>query len=104
MNLAVGGLPGCFGFLAALLSNCILNWCALAPLDSYRYCLVLCNVFLMGLVLMTTYSPNLSVHFERNSISACGGAYIVGIFLSMILLPTTRPKAVVEAPGSYEKI
>jgi hypothetical protein len=100
-TLAVGGLPGCFGFLAALTSNIILNWSAIEQLGGCRFCLVVMNLLVMGLVIMVTYTPNITLGFERNSISAEGGAYIVGLFLSLILLPTARPEA--NNPGSIEK-
>lgn len=90
-TLSVGGLPGCFGFLAALTSNLILNWSAIHQLGGCRFCLVFCCVLVMGLVLMTTYSPAIAPGFDRNSMAAEGGAYIVGLFLSLLLLPTARP-------------
>jgi hypothetical protein len=39
--------------------------------------------------------------FDRNSMAAEGGAYIVGLFLSLILLPTARAEA--NNAGSVEK-
>ena len=101
-TLAVGGLPGCFGFLAALTSNIILNWTAIEQLGGCRFCLVLINLLIMGLVIMVTYTPDITTGFERNSLSAEGGAYIVGLFLSLILLPAAR-KQEAEQAGAIEK-
>ena len=58
-TLAVGGIAGVFGFLAALASNLILNWKAIHQLGGARYCFLVCNVVLMGLVLMVTYAPEI---------------------------------------------
>jgi hypothetical protein len=100
-KLAVGGLPGCFGFLAALTSNIILNWQAIHQVGGCRFCLVFMNILVMGLVIMVTYSPQIARGFDRNSMAAEGGAYIVGLFLSLILLPTARAEA--NNAGSVEK-
>jgi hypothetical protein len=55
----------------------------------------------MGLVLMVTYTPPITIGFERNDMAAEGGAYILGLFLSLVLLPAARPEA--TQPGSIEK-
>jgi hypothetical protein len=39
---------------------------------------------------MVTYSPDIATGFERNSMSAEGGAYIFGLFLSLVLLPSAK--------------
>ena len=39
---------------------------------------------------MVTYTPSIGGYFERMSMAAEGGAYIIGLFLGLVLLPEAR--------------
>lgn len=102
--LSVGCIPGVFALCSALFSNVIKNWKALAPLGGMRWMVITFAMLIFALALMITIQTlNIGNHFLSSDITANLGAFLVGIFYSMVVIRPAR-KREAEAPGSHETI
>lgn len=108
-GLSVGPLPGIFALTAALFSNVIKNWQAMAALEARRFCFLIFSLGIFTIALLLTMQktqigPRPSSNFYSSDIYANLGGFLIGVFLAMILIKPARPVAIATAPGSLEKI
>jgi hypothetical protein len=100
---AVGCGPAVYGFIACLFSNIVVNWKALAHLESMKFCLIFIVIMLFAMTMLMTYQKAIpGVHFERSDISSNMGGLMAGLFFSMAILNPARAVEAARA-GSYEK-
>jgi len=104
-HLSVGPLPGIFALTAALLSNVIKNWEALAQLGARRFCLVIFSLGIFTIALLLTMQKiDFGNGFISSDIYSNLGGFLIGLFLAMILINPARAPAIANQPKSLEKI
>ena len=90
-HLSVGPLPGIFALTAALLSNVIKNWEALAQLGARRFCLVIFSLGIFTIALLLTMQKiDFGNGFISSDIYSNLGGFLIGLFLAMILITPAR--------------
>lgn len=89
--------------VASLLALLIVNWKALAPMDSARYMLAVFLIFVFIFMLLYTLpgqSKNTAAFKAVDVASNCGG-FIIGFCFGLVIVPRVRRAATYA--GSYEK-
>lgn len=90
--------------VASLIALLIVNWKALAPMESARYMLVIFLIFVFVFMLLYTLpgqSMN-SISFKVVDIASNCGGFIIGFFFGLVIMPRVRRAA--GYVGSYEKL
>jgi len=92
---ACGCGPAIYGLLGCLLSNIVVNWKALDPLEGTgKFCLIFVVVMIFAMTMLMTYQKAIpGREFERSDISSNMGGLMAGLFFSMALLNPARPEA-----------
>jgi len=89
--------------VASLISLLIVNWKALAPMESARFILAIFLMFVFVFMLLYTLpgqSANTTSFKVVDIASNCGG-FIIGFFFGLVVMPRVRRQA--SFAGSYEK-
>ena len=103
-GLSVGPLPGIFALTAALFSNVIKNWKAMESLESRRFCLLIFSLGIFTIALLLTMQKGtIGYHFYSSDIYANLGGFLIGVFLSMILITPARDREA-SLSRSYESV
>lgn len=92
---ACGCGPAIYGLLGCLLSNIVVNWKALDPLEGTgKFCLIFVVLMIFAMTVLMTYQKAIpGKPFERSDIASNMGGLMAGLFFSLALLNPARPEA-----------
>jgi len=91
-SLTVGCQPAVYAMVASLISLLIVNWKALAPMESVRFMLIIFLMFVFVFMLLYTIpgqSANQSSYKVVDVASNCGG-FIIGFCFGLVMMPRVR--------------
>ena len=103
-SLTLGCQPAVYAMVASLISLLIVNWKALAPMESARFMLIIFLILVFVFMLLYTLPGQTANQLSYKVVdvaSNCGG-FIIGFCFGLVIMPRVRRQA--SFVGSYEKL